>query len=267
MAASTKPLSKLSVVRSHYSLISRKNLSEAILRYAQARKAGYVCVANVHTTMMGFFDPTYRRITNEAAYAVPDGMPLVWAMKSLGASDQDRARGPSLMAEMMDRGRALSLKHYLYGGSPAALRALQEAMERAYPGCQIVGAYSPPFRPLEEIPAADWESDAAKINQSGAQLIWVGLGAPKQERWMWEQRHRVEGLMLGVGAAFELLSGRIPEAPANLQKLGLEWAYRLYQEPRRLWRRYLFNNPAFLVLWGWQLLKAKFFRRNYYIPG
>ncbi|RYZ83105.1 MAG: glycosyltransferase, partial [Proteobacteria bacterium] len=126
-----------------------------------------------------------------------------------------------------------------------------------------VGAESPPFRPLEAISPEEWEADARRINESGAHLVWVGLGAPKQERWMWEQRNRVNGLMLGVGAAFDLLSGRIPEAPLGFQSLGLEWLYRFYREPKRLWRRYIFNNPGYLCLWGAQLIKAKLLGRNY----
>ena len=230
---------------------------------ALAGRPGYVCVSNVHTTMMGYFDPAYQRITNEASYAVPDGLPLKWAMRSLGAAEQDRVRGPSLMRDLVDLGRAHGLKHYCYGGTSEAVRQLKETLEREYPGCLIVGAESPPFRPLEAITAAEWEDAAARINQSGAQLVWVGLGAPKQERWMWEQRLRVKGLMLGVGAAFELIPGRIPEAPMLMQNLGLEWLYRFLQEPKRLWRRYIFNNPAFLLIWGTQVLKHRLGKKSY----
>src|SRR5690606_26654447 len=122
--------------------------------------------------------------------SVPDGMPLVWAMNSLGAQSQDRIRGPSLMRDLFDRGRARGVKHYLYGGSPEALASLRETLLKAYPGAEIVAAESPPFRPLEDISPAEWEATAARINESGAHLLWVGLGAPKQERWMWEQRSR-----------------------------------------------------------------------------
>lgn len=254
---------KLCIVGSNYSVLTRDEISRALLADALARRPGYVCVANVHTTMIGYFDPGYRRITNEATYAVPDGLPLVWAMKSLGAIEQDRVRGPTLIRDLVDLGRAYSLKHYFYGGSPKAVAALKAALEKEYPGCEIVGAESPPFRPLHAISAAEWESDARRLNESGAHLIWVGLGAPKQERWMWEQRGRVRAPMLGVGAAFDLISGRIPEAPLAFQRLGLEWLYRLYQEPRRLWRRYIFNNPAYLALWGAQVIAAKLFGRNY----
>lgn len=254
---------RVSVVGSAYSILSREEVQKGLLEDARNGRGGYVCVANVHTTMMGAFDPSYQQITNNAAYAVPDGMPLVWAMRSLGISEQNRVRGPSLMRDLVDQGRAHGLKHYLFGGSPAAVKALKETLEAAYPGCSIVGAESPPFRPLEAITREEWDADARRINASGAHFVWIGLGAPKQERWMWEQRTRVNGVMLGVGAAFDLITGRIPEAPAFLQRLGLEWLYRLSREPRRLWRRYILNNPAFLCCWAAQFIKAKILGRNY----
>lgn len=238
------------------SMVPRRDLHKILLAQALQGASGYVCVANVHTTMMGFFDPSYRAITNAATFAVPDGMPLVWAMRSLGAKSQDRVRGPTLMRDLFDQGRTANARHYLYGGSPAAVQDLKETLLREYPGAQIVGAESPPFRPLDQISEKEWAEAAARINQSGAHFVWVGLGAPKQEIWMGKQRGAVRGIMLGVGAAFDLIPGRIPEAPALMQALGLEWVYRFFREPKRLWRRYLFNNPAFLLLWGAQWLAS-----------
>jgi N-acetylglucosaminyldiphosphoundecaprenol N-acetyl-beta-D-mannosaminyltransferase len=235
-------------------MAERAEVRRQLLEKGARGESGYVCVANVHTTMTGFFDPAYRAITNAATFAVPDGMPLVWAMRSLGASGQDRVRGPSLMRDLFDLGRPLGIRHYLFGGTPESLRALRETLLALYPGAVIAGEESPPFRPLEAIPEAEWAACAARINASGAQFIWVGIGAPKQEIWMWRQRHAVKGIMFGIGAAFDLIPGRVPEAPAALQAVGMEWAYRLFREPRRLWRRYLFNNPAFLVLWAGQCL-------------
>jgi N-acetylglucosaminyldiphosphoundecaprenol N-acetyl-beta-D-mannosaminyltransferase len=254
----TQPPARVSVIGSRYSLLRREAAHEFLLKHALAGGSGYVCVSNVHTTMMGFFDEGYQRITNESLLSVPDGMPLVWAMNSLGPGGQDRIRGPSLMRDLFDKGRGQQLKHYLYGGSPAALKALQETLLQQYPGALIVGAESPPFKALAAVTEEEWAAAARRINESGAQLVWIGLGAPKQERWMVRQRTAVKGVMLGVGAAFDLIPGRIPEAPAFLQALGLEWAYRFLREPRRLWRRYLFNNPAFLVLWGLQWVGSWF---------
>jgi N-acetylglucosaminyldiphosphoundecaprenol N-acetyl-beta-D-mannosaminyltransferase len=238
--------------------MSRLAVHDFLLARASLGEPGYVCVSNVHTTMMGYFDPSYQRITNESLLSVPDGMPLVWAMRTLGASGQDRVRGPSLMRDLVDKGRKFHLKHYLYGGSPDAVLSLRQVLEKDYPGVQIVGAESPPFKPFEQITPEEWAASAKRINESGAQLLWVGLGAPKQEKWMYAQRNSVRPVMLGVGAAFDLLNGRIPEAPAALQAVGMEWAYRLLKEPQRLWRRYIFNNPAFLVLWFCQVIRRPF---------
>jgi N-acetylglucosaminyldiphosphoundecaprenol N-acetyl-beta-D-mannosaminyltransferase len=246
---------RISVLGSRFSALSRAEIESRLLKEAELGRRGYVCVANVHTTMMGWADPEYRQIANESAYTVPDGMPLVWAMKSLGAPEQDRVRGPSLMRALMDKGREKGLKHYLYGGSPKAIAALQEMLHRDYPGVKIVGAESPPFRALDLIQPAEFLVIAERIHASGAQVLWVGLGAPKQEQWMWMQCNNLALMQLGVGAAFDLLPGLVPEAPAFLQSMGLEWLYRLYREPARLWRRYLWNNPAFLVLWGCQWLR------------
>jgi N-acetylglucosaminyldiphosphoundecaprenol N-acetyl-beta-D-mannosaminyltransferase len=255
---------KISIAGSQYSAVLRAAVHRHLLDRAKAGLPGYVCVSNVHTTMTGFFDPSYQEITNQALLAVPDGVPLVWAMRSLGAPEQDRVRGPSLMKDMLDQGRAHGIKHYLYGGTPEVLAKLQATIAEKWPGAQIVGAESPPFRPLEKITDQEWDSTAARINASGAHFVWIGLGAPKQERWCYRQRNSVKGTMFAIGAAFDLIPGVVPEAPVFLQSLGMEWAYRLYREPKRLWRRYLFNNPAFLVLWTGQLI-GQIFGKKYQV--
>ena len=249
---------KVAVLGSHYSVMTRYEAHERLLAAALASKQGYVCVSNVHTTMTGVFDPTYRAVTNTATYAVPDGVPLVWAMRSMGHKTQDRVRGPSLMRDLLDQGRAHGIRHYLYGGSPAALAKLQETIAAQYPGAQVVGAESPPFRPLDAITEHEWALTAARINAAKAHFVWIGLGAPKQERWMYHQRSAVNGIMFGVGAAFDLIPGTIPEAPVLMQRMGLEWLYRFAREPRRLWSRYFFYNPAFLVMWAAQILSRAF---------
>jgi N-acetylglucosaminyldiphosphoundecaprenol N-acetyl-beta-D-mannosaminyltransferase len=252
-------MQRIAVLGSNYTIMPRAEMVQAILSDALQKQSGYVCVSNVHTTMMGFFDKAYQEVTNQSRYAVPDGVPLVWAMNALGEK-QDRIRGPSLMRDICDQGRALGLKHFLYGSSPKTLAMLKETLEKEYPGIHIVGAVSPPFRALTE---EEMQLAADEINASGAQVLWVGLGAPKQERWMFTQRDRVQPIMLGIGAAFDLLPGIVPEAPQWVQSMGLEWLYRLYREPKRLWRRYIFNNPAFLLLLGAQLCAAKFLGRRY----
>lgn len=253
---------RIQIVGSAYSMARFDEVIGAVLRRAKAGVPGYVCVSNVHTTMMGWFDPSYRAITNASFLSVPDGMPLVWGMNLLGPKGhgQDRVRGPTLMREICNRGRVVGLKHYLYGSRPDTLAALEATLRDQYPGIEIVGKESPPFRSLSAEEAAQ---ALARINDSGAEVVWVGLGAPKQERWMAEARGKLRPVMLGVGAAFDLLPGVIPEAPAWLQSLGLEWIYRFAKEPRRLWRRYLFNNPAYLVLLCAQVVASKLFSRSY----
>lgn len=254
---STPAFSRISVIGCRYSMAGRQEVVDFLLRQGLAGAGGpggYVCVSNVHTTMTGVMNRAYRKVLNGSLLTVPDGVPLVWAMRSLGAGGQDRVRGPSLMRQVFDQGRRVGAKHYLIGGAPPALEALQKTLRENYPGCEIVGLESPPFKPFEAITKEEWEAQASRINASGAHFVWVGLGAPKQERWMGQQRAAVNGIMLGVGAAFDLIPGRIPEAPPAMQKLGLEWLYRFWREPRRLWKRYIFNNPAFLVLWCGQLV-------------
>jgi N-acetylglucosaminyldiphosphoundecaprenol N-acetyl-beta-D-mannosaminyltransferase len=249
---------KVSVLGSHYSVMARDAAHKVLLQAALAGESGYVCVSNVHTTMTGFFQPAYRRITNEASFTVPDGMPIVWAMRSLGCREQNRLHGPTLMRDLIDQGRALGARHYLYGGSPEAIRLLKEALLAKYPGVEIVGAESPPFRPFDQITDAEFAEAAARINAAAPHFVWVGLGAPKQEKWMHRQRHQVRGIMFGIGAAFDIIPGRVPEAPRWMQGAGLEWLYRLSREPRRLWSRYFFYNPAFLVLWAGQVVLRAF---------
>lgn len=257
--------SRINLLGSHYSILNRAAVHSFLEECAQKGKSGYVCVSNVHTTMTGYFDNTYQAITNQSLLSVPDGVPLMWGMQSLGATDQDRVRGPSLMRDMLDRGRSWGAKHYLYGGTPESLERLKKTIEVQYPGAIIAGAESPPFRPLEAI--NDWDEIAKRINATGAHFIWVGLGAPKQERWMYRQRNAVKGIMFGIGAAFDILPGVVPDAPQLMQRMGMEWLYRFYKEPKRLWRRYVFNNPAFLVLWAAQWTSGKIFARSDRISG
>lgn len=257
---------KVAVLGSHYSVMTRHEAHQRLLAAALAGQSGYVCVSNVHTTMTGVFDPAYRAVTNEAAFAVPDGVPLVWAMRSMGHRSQDRVRGPTLMRDLFDLGRAAGARHYLYGGSPRAVQMLKDTLLAQYPGAIVVGAESPPFRPLDAITDAEWAAAAARINAASPHFVWIGLGAPKQEKWMHRQRNSVSGIMLGVGAAFDLIPGTIPEAPAAMQAMGLEWLYRFTREPRRLWSRYFFYNPAFLVLWSWQIV-AKALGARFDVPS
>jgi N-acetylglucosaminyldiphosphoundecaprenol N-acetyl-beta-D-mannosaminyltransferase len=178
--------------------------------------------------------------------AVPDGQPLVWALRALGHSEATRIYGPELMARYCERSVETGVKMFLYGGrTQGALVELTLQLRRRFPGLQIVGGYSPPFRPLS---ADENRSIVDEINASGADVVWVGTGQPKQEKWMARMRDRLDApLLVGVGAAFDFHAGLVPQAPAWMQSAGLEWTYRLAQEPTRLWRRYARYNPRFVA--------------------
>jgi N-acetylglucosaminyldiphosphoundecaprenol N-acetyl-beta-D-mannosaminyltransferase len=202
-------------------------------------------------------DPETRRAVLEAL-AVPDGQPLVWALRALGHPGASRVYGPELMARYCERAARSGTSVYLYGGrDQGALVQLTLNLRKRYPGIRIVGGYSPPFRALTSS-EEHWVID--EINRSGADVVWVGTGQPKQEKWMAEMRDRLHTPMLvGVGAAFDFHAGLVAQAPQWMQKLGLEWTYRLAREPRRLWRRYARYNPRFVI--GFARQYARHLRR------
>jgi N-acetylglucosaminyldiphosphoundecaprenol N-acetyl-beta-D-mannosaminyltransferase len=212
-----------------------------------SRHRGYVCVAATHTVMAAQDDSALRAAVLGADFTVPDGQPLVWALNLLGHGLSDRVYGPELMDRACARAARSGQRFYLYGGrNPGALAQLTRALRLRHPGLQIVGGHVPPFRELTD---AEEESVIADIARSRADVVWVGIGVPKQEKWMARMRHRLGApVLVGVGAAFDFHAGLIPQAPALMQRLGLEWVFRLVQEPRRLWRRYLRYNPRFV--WG-----------------
>ncbi len=227
----------------------------ALLDARPADRPTVVAVCNVHSVMTARSDRDVARALSTADVATPDGMPLVWALRQLARADQTRVYGPDLMRAALAHGVERGWRHYLYGATPSTLNLLRQAAERIAPGVQIVGWHAPPFRALT---AREEQAVLADIRASGADLVWVGIGMPKQELWMQRVAEELPGVaLLGVGAAFDLLSGVVPQAPPGLQAAGLEWLYRMLQEPRRLWRRYLWNNPRYLVLLAGQLLFAR----------
>jgi len=207
---------------------------------------GYVCVAAVHTVMACREDPALRDAIEGASFTVPDGQPLVWALNALGHDLNTRVYGPELMARACERAARDGTRFYLYGGrNQGALVQLADSLRRRYPGLRIVGGFSPPYRELRE---EEEERVVAEIARSRADVVWVGIGVPKQEKWMARMRPRLSApVLVGVGAAFDFHAGLVPQAPGWMQRLGLEWAFRLAQEPTRLWRRYLRYNPRFVV--------------------
>jgi N-acetylglucosaminyldiphosphoundecaprenol N-acetyl-beta-D-mannosaminyltransferase len=220
------------------------------------RSRAYVCVCNVHTVMASSEDPDLRAALETSAVNVPDGQPLVWAINALGHSLAGRVYGPELMSRACARAADSGQGFYLYGGrNQGALVQLALELRRRYPGVKIVGGYSPPHRPLSDDEEA---AIADEINRSCADVVWVGIGVPKQEKWMRRMRPLLEPpVLVGVGAAFDFHAGLVPQAPYWIQEAGLEWAFRLAHEPRRLWRRYLRYNPRFVGAFARQLAKHR----------
>ncbi len=215
------------------------------------RVKGYVCVTSVHGVMEAQRDPEFRDILNQALLVTPDGMPTVWVGRIQGNPGMKRVFGPDLMLEVCRRSAGTGIRHFLYGGKPGIADELAEGLRRRFPGITVVGTFTPPFRPLEpcEQLALQRQLEAAPPD-----IIWVGLSTPKQEKFMAENFQRLPGkIMVGVGAAFDIHTGHVKDAPRWIKNAGLQWAHRLCQEPRRLWKRYLVNNSAFLVAISLQL--------------
>ena len=239
--------------------ISLATMTDAIRQVEgliRRKESDYICVSNVHTVMMGMDDERYKRITNDAAMAFPDGMPLVAAGKLMGHQGIGRVSGPDFMIEFMQDTAHKGYRHYFYGGAEGTPELLSEMLQARFPGLQVCGAYSPPFRPLS---MEEDEQVVKMINDANPDIVWVGLGAPKQEIWMSEHKGRVNAILIGVGAAFDFHTGKVARAPKWAQKIGLEWAHRLLSEPKRLWRRYLSTNPRFMMMFALQVLRLKKF--------
>ena len=214
-----------------------------------------VCVANVHMAMECHDDADFAATVAAADLVVPDGMPLVWMLRRTGWPDQTRVYGPTLMQELCTAAAPAGVPIALYGGQTSDLATLQQRLPTCHPGLHLSFCKAPPFRPLEP---AEEAADCAAICASGARILFVGLGCPKQEQWMARNREHLPGIVaIGVGAAFAFHAGRVRQAPAWLQRLGLEWLYRLAVEPRRLWRRYVYHNPRFIVAALRQLWRAR----------
>jgi len=205
----------------------------------------YICFANVHMLMEAYDSDQFRNIVNNADLVTPDGVPLVWMMQFRGQRDQQRVYGPTLMLHILEMAAQNGVSVGFYGGTPDVLDALVKRMQASYQGLNVSFSCSPPFGEMS--PEED-EAVVEQINQSGARILFIGLGCPKQEIWMAEHRGKVNAVMLGVGAAFDFHAGVKPQAPAWMQRAGLEWVFRLFTEPRRLWKRYLYHNPRFVIL-------------------
>jgi N-acetylglucosaminyldiphosphoundecaprenol N-acetyl-beta-D-mannosaminyltransferase len=241
--------------------VSRAGALLRIERWVAAKDRQYVCVSGIHGVMESHRDRTLRDIHNAAGMVVPDGMPLVWLSRLRGFRDVERVYGPDLLLACCDRSRTTGYRHFFYGGASGVPELLGARLQARFPGLSVVGAYSPPFRALT--PAEDAEL-VQRINTARPDIVWVGLGTPKQERWMAEHRAALDAaVLIGVGAAFDFHAGLKRQAPRWMQRSGLEWLFRLLAEPRRLWRRYLRNNPLFV----WHVLLQALRVRRYPAEG
>jgi N-acetylglucosaminyldiphosphoundecaprenol N-acetyl-beta-D-mannosaminyltransferase len=227
--------------------VSAIDMDEAVRlsdRHIQEGRRGYVCVTGVHGVMEAQSDPTFESILNSSFITTPDGTPMVWVGRMQGHSAMSRVYGPDFMLRMCELSIAKGYRHFLYGGNPGVAELLARNLTRRYPGLLVVGTYTPPFRPL----IADEERQLFKlVEESKPHIIWVGLSTPKQERFMAQYTHKLPvNLLVGVGAAFDIHTGRISDAPQWIKRAGMQWLHRLLQEPKRLGRRYAFNNSQFL---------------------
>lgn len=248
---SAPPLARRYVLGMRVDATSYADASRRILTWAQQGTGGYVCVATVNNVMEAYDDPAHRAIVNGADLVTPDGMPLVWALKAFGRRDASRVYGPDLMPAVCEQAAEHDVPVGFYGSTPAVLDDLHAELLRRFPRLRVVFAQSPPFRPMT---AEEDEAAVQAMRASGARIVFVGLGAPKQETWMAEHRSHLPAVLVGVGAAFDFIAGHKRQAPRMLQRAGLEWLFRLATEPRRLWRRYARRNPRFVVLFTRQLL-------------
>lgn len=224
--------------------------TKRVIQWAREGRSAMVCLGNVHMVMTAYDDPEFAKVVEDADLVTNDGMPLVWAMRLLGHEGLERVYGPHLMAFLCQSAARRGIPIGLYGGTPEVLEDLCHVLETRYPGLQIPFRVSPPFRPTTQ---EEDDRDLKQLRASGARLLFVGIGCPKQEFWIHRNRRRFAGPMLGVGQAFDIHSGHSRMAPRWLQNIGMEWFYRLCTEPRRLWKRYLKNNPRYVVLFVMQL--------------
>jgi len=238
-------IERVNVLGVGISVINLPSALAAIEGAVRTRRKGYICVTGVHGVMEAQADTVFRRILNGAFLCTPDGMPMVWAGKLSGHSGMSRVYGPDLMLDVCAWSEKNPCRHFFFGGAPGVAEALRDKLTARFPGLQVAGCYTPPFRALN---AEEQKQLRETVRAVRTDILWVGLSTPKQEKFMAEFLPGLDvTLMIGVGAAFDFLSGRVKQAPRWMQRSGLEWCYRLCREPRRLARRYFRNNPVFAV--------------------
>jgi N-acetylglucosaminyldiphosphoundecaprenol N-acetyl-beta-D-mannosaminyltransferase len=234
---------RVDVLGIHVSVTNLDHTVATFGRWIADDERQLVCVTDMNAVLHARADERLTDVYNTAGLTVPDGMPLVWAGKKAGFERMDRVAGPDLLERVMAEAAERGWTQYFYGGAEGVAGELRDTFEERHPALKVVGSECPPYRPLTE---AEDAAVVARMNEARPDIIWVGLGAPKQERWMADHRDRLNAsILIGVGAAFDFHTGRLDRAPLWMQKSGLEWSYRLYKEPKRLWRRYLLGIPRF----------------------
>lgn len=246
--------SKCNILGVNVEVTSLQKTLDIISYNLRELKGKYICISNVHTVVMSYDDENYKHIQNSGFMALPDGKPLSVVSRLMGHQNAGRVTGPDLMEQVLNVSEANGYKHFFYGSTPETLASLKNELKARYPSLRISGMYSPPFR---EMTREEDDHITEIINNTSPDFIWVGLGAPKQEIWMYNHMNRVRGLMIGVGAGFDFFAKNIKRAPQWMQKFSMEWLFRLIQDPGRLWKRYLVYNTRFIILVTWQLIVNK----------
>jgi len=236
---------RVDVLGIHVSVTDMEHTVGTFARWIDDGERHLVCVSDMNALLHARADKQLTEVYNTSGMTLPDGMPLVWAGKKAGFDRMDRVCGPDLIERVMAEAEQRGWSQYFYGGADGVAEKLRDTFTARHPGLKVAGVYSPPYRALM---AEEDDEIVARLNEANPDIIWVGLGAPKQERWMAEHRDRLDAaILIGVGAAFDFHTGRLDRAPDWMQRAGLEWSYRLYKEPRRLWRRYVLGIPRFGV--------------------
>ena len=248
-------IEKVNVLGIGISVLDQDRAREFLFEAVRKGRRGYVTITGVHGVSEAQKDPELREIFHRALLVTPDGMPMVWMGRLQGQRSIRRVYGPDLMLNLCEHSVAEGLSHFLYGGVPGVAEELKRQLEMRFPGLKIVGTYTPPFRRLNDLELRDLRQ---RVRETRPDFFWVGLSTPKQEHFMAQHMSIFPEakVFIGVGAAFDLLTGRIRQAPRWMQRSGLEWLFRLLQEPKRLWRRYLVNNPLFVIRAAGQLVKS-----------
>jgi N-acetylglucosaminyldiphosphoundecaprenol N-acetyl-beta-D-mannosaminyltransferase len=239
------PLPRANVLGVGVTALNLDTAVQLVMRSLEQRRKGYICVTGVHGVSEARKDPAFREVLNQAFLNTPDGMPMVWMGRLQGFDEMARVYGPDLMLRVCEISASSGFTHFFYGGAPGVADQLKRVLEQRFPGLKVVGTHSPPFRPLTP---AEERALHCQVDKIKPDIFWVGLSTPKQERFMAQHWESLDvTLFVGVGAAFDFHAGRVRQAPRWMQRSGLEWLFRLGCEPRRLWRRYLKNNPLFIA--------------------